>query len=43
MPQEIIQFWFSEEVEKLWYKSTPEFDQLLRDRFLDSLATRARR
>ena len=33
MPQEIIDFWFSEEVSKLWYDSTPEFDQLLCERF----------
>jgi uncharacterized protein (DUF924 family) len=33
MVQEIIDFWFSEEVRKLWFDSTPEFDALLRDRF----------
>ena len=33
MPQEILDFWFSQEVRKLWFKSTPEFDALLRDRY----------
>ena len=32
MPQEILDFWFSDEVRKLWFKSTPEFDALLRER-----------
>ena len=34
MPQEVIDFWFSDEVRKLWFNSTPEFDALLRERFL---------
>jgi uncharacterized protein (DUF924 family) len=34
MPQEIIDFWFSDDVQKLWFNSTPEFDGLLRERFL---------
>jgi uncharacterized protein (DUF924 family) len=33
MPQEILDFWFSNEVRKLWFNSTPEFDALLRDRY----------
>ena len=33
MVQEIIDFWFSEEVRKLLFDSTPEFDALLRERF----------
>ncbi len=33
MFQEIVDFWFSEEVSKLWYRSTSEFDQMLTDRF----------
>jgi uncharacterized protein (DUF924 family) len=33
MSQEIVEFWFSDEVRKLWYRSTPEFDQLLIDRY----------
>ena len=34
-PEELIEFWFSEPVEKLWFKSTPEFDTQLRERYLD--------
>ena len=34
MAQEVIDFWFSDEVRKLWFNSTPEFDALLRERFL---------
>lgn len=34
MPQEIIDFWFSDEVRKLWFNSTPQFDASLRERFL---------
>jgi len=34
MPREIIDFWFSEEVRKLWFNSTPEFDAQLRERYL---------
>jgi len=37
MPQEIIDFWFSDEVQKLWFNSTPEFDRLLRERFQNTL------
>jgi uncharacterized protein (DUF924 family) len=33
MPQEILDFWFSDEVRKLWFNSTPEFDALLCERF----------
>jgi len=40
MPQEILDFWFSDEVRKLWFKSTPEFDALLRERF-EALCARA--
>ena len=36
MPQEIIDFWFSEPVRQLWFKATPEFDAQLRDRFLQT-------
>lgn len=31
---ELIEFWFSERVASLWFNSTPEFDQELRDRFM---------
>lgn len=34
-PEELIEFWFSEPVVKLWFKSTPEFDTQLRKRYLD--------
>jgi uncharacterized protein (DUF924 family) len=40
MPQEILDFWFSDEVRKLWFNSTPEFDALLRERF-EAIWTRA--
>ena len=35
MDQELVDFWFSAEARKLWYNSTPAFDQLLRERYLD--------
>ena len=31
--QSIVAFWFSDTVRPLWFKSTPEFDNQLRDRF----------
>jgi uncharacterized protein (DUF924 family) len=34
MAQDILDFWFSDEVRKLWFNSTPEFDASLRERFL---------
>lgn len=42
MPQDIIDFWFSEAARKLWFKSTPEFDLQLRETYQDSWE-RARR
>ncbi len=36
MPQEIIDFWFSDDVQKFWFNSTPEFDRLLRERFQET-------
>lgn len=36
MPQDIIDFWFSEDSRKLWFNSTPEFDRLLSERYLDT-------
>ncbi|MDH3535053.1 MAG: DUF924 domain-containing protein [Gammaproteobacteria bacterium] len=36
MQQDIIDFWFSDETRKLWFNSTPEFDQLLRARYLET-------
>lgn len=32
-PQGIVAFWFSDAVRPLWFKSTPEFDKQLRNRF----------
>ncbi len=31
---DILEFWFSPEIKKLWFNATPEFDTLLRERFL---------
>jgi uncharacterized protein (DUF924 family) len=33
-PASIVAFWFDETVKPLWYNSTPEFDQQMRDRFM---------
>ena len=35
MPQELLEFWFSDDVRKLWFNSTDEFDALLRERYQD--------
>jgi uncharacterized protein (DUF924 family) len=37
MPQKIIDFWFADDVRKLWFNSTTEFDRSLSDRFEDVL------
>ena len=37
MPQQIIDFWFADEVRKLWFKSTAEFDRTICERFEDIL------
>lgn len=34
IPDEILQFWFSEKVKPLWFNSTPEFDAELRTKYL---------
>lgn len=34
MIQDILDFWFSEQSRKLWFNSTPQFDALLRERYL---------
>jgi uncharacterized protein (DUF924 family) len=34
--REILTFWFSERVKPLWFRSTPEFDTELRERFFDT-------
>ena len=36
MPEDIIEFWFSDAISKLWFKSTPEFDQQLRESYLET-------
>ena len=37
MPQKIIDFWFADDVRKLWFNSTAEFDRSLCQRFEDVL------
>ena len=37
MSQNIIDFWFADEIRKLWFNSTPEFDLMLCERFEDTL------
>lgn len=32
--QEVLEFWFSEKAKPLWFRSTPEFDAELRNRYL---------
>ena len=39
--QEILDFWFSEDAERLWFASTPAFDQEIRKRFADTFAQAA--
>ena len=34
-PDELVDFWFTEEVAKRWFNSTKEFDSQLRERYLD--------
>ena len=36
MPKDIIDFWFSEDSRKRWFNSTPEFDRLLSERYLET-------
>jgi len=33
---DVIKFWFTEKIKPRWFNSTPEFDQLLRDRYLET-------
>ena len=33
MMEEMLAFWFSDEVKPLWFNSTPEFDRQLRDKY----------
>lgn len=39
--QEILEFWFSEDAERLWFASTPAFDQEIRRRFAERFAEAA--
>ena len=39
---ELLAFWFSEPVKKLWFDSTPEFDAQLKQKYLP-LVERAER
>lgn len=41
-PTEIVNFWFSERVQPLWFDSTPEFDNELRETFLEVYELAAR-
>jgi uncharacterized protein (DUF924 family) len=34
--QNVLEFWFSPRVRRLWFRSTPEFDQEIQDRFEDT-------
>lgn len=36
MPQNIIDFWFADETRKLWFNSTAEFDQRLRESYQET-------
>ena len=42
MYQEVIEFWFSQTDTSQWFKKDPEFDQLIRRRFLDAHAKATR-
>jgi len=33
-PEQIVSFWMDEKHQALWFNSTPDFDQLLREKFL---------
>ncbi|HNQ04342.1 MAG TPA: DUF924 family protein [Thiobacillaceae bacterium] len=34
MPQEVLTFWFEETEPRLWWSASPDFDSLIRSRFL---------
>ena len=36
---EVLDFWFSGRVKKLWFNSTPEFDREIREKFLETYQT----
>jgi uncharacterized protein (DUF924 family) len=35
-PDDVLNFWFSERVEPLWFKKSAEFDREIKQRFLDT-------
>lgn len=35
--KEVVSYWFSEPVKKLWFNSTPEFDAKLRQKYMQTL------
>jgi uncharacterized protein (DUF924 family) len=35
-PRQVLDFWFSPDTRPLWFRSTPEFDAHLRERFLET-------
>ena len=35
-PASVLEFWFSEAMQKRWFRSTPDFDAEVRDRFLST-------
>jgi uncharacterized protein (DUF924 family) len=39
--REILDFWFSDDAERLWFASTPAFDQEIRERFAGRFAQAA--
>lgn len=41
-PDDIIDFWYAEPTRELWFRSTPEFDEELRRRFLETWEQAAR-
>lgn len=42
MHQEVLKFWFEEIEPKMWWSAAPEFDKLVKDRFLPHLEQAAR-
>ncbi len=41
-PEQVLDFWFSADTRPFWFRSTPEFDARLRERFLDVWQAAAR-
>lgn len=42
MHQEVLKFWFEDIEPKMWWSAAPEFDKLVKDRFLSLLEQAAR-